>query len=162
MVIPSFYVGARDFNTGSPFMGKKCSYPLSYLLSAMLVLPNDLIFFILSIISMGGGGSILTWAVEGTNHTEATVATTAAAVAPAVQKLITSLPQVPQEVAHGWCKAKDMPYFEVSAKNDINVVQAFEVLASQALLRVSDVGVEPVRTALGRSPRDLPKKKTWE
>lgn len=162
MVIPSFYVGARDFNTGSPFMGKKCSYPLSHLLSAMLVLPNDLIFFILSIISMGGGGSILTWAVEGTNHTEATVATMAAAVAPAVQKLITSLPQVPQEVAHGWCKAKDMTYFEVSAKNDINVVQAFEVLASQALLRVSDVGVEPVRAALGRSPRDLPKKKTWE
>ncbi|KAK7812480.1 hypothetical protein U0070_020760 [Myodes glareolus] len=43
--------------------------------------------------------------------------------------------KVPQEVARGWCKAKDMPYFEVSAKNDINVVQAFEVLASQALLR---------------------------
>uniref|UniRef100_A0A8I6ANP1 Rab7b, member RAS oncogene family n=1 Tax=Rattus norvegicus TaxID=10116 RepID=A0A8I6ANP1_RAT len=43
--------------------------------------------------------------------------------------------QVPQEVAHEWCKEKDMPYFEVSAKNDINVVQAFEVLASRALLR---------------------------
>ncbi|OBS72271.1 hypothetical protein A6R68_13154, partial [Neotoma lepida] len=46
-----------------------------------------------------------------------------------------SYPMVPQEVAHGWCKEKDMPYFEVSAKNDINVVQAFEVLASRALLR---------------------------
>uniref|UniRef100_D3YZQ6 RAB7B, member RAS oncogene family n=2 Tax=Mus TaxID=862507 RepID=D3YZQ6_MOUSE len=43
--------------------------------------------------------------------------------------------QVSQEVVHGWCKEKDMPYFEVSAKNDINVVQAFEVLASRALLR---------------------------
>ncbi|XP_036019822.1 ras-related protein Rab-7b isoform X2 [Mus musculus] len=43
--------------------------------------------------------------------------------------------KVSQEVVHGWCKEKDMPYFEVSAKNDINVVQAFEVLASRALLR---------------------------
>lgn len=63
--------------------------------------------------------------------------------------MILSLPQVPQEVAREWCKEKDMPYFEVSAKNDINVVQAFEVLASRALLRVSDAGVETVRTALG-------------
>uniref|UniRef100_A0A8C4LFD1 Ras-related protein Rab-7b n=1 Tax=Equus asinus TaxID=9793 RepID=A0A8C4LFD1_EQUAS len=43
--------------------------------------------------------------------------------------------QVPQEVARGWCKEKDIPYFEVSAKNDINVVQAFEMLASRALSR---------------------------
>uniref|UniRef100_A0AAA9TUX9 Ras-related protein Rab-7b n=1 Tax=Bos taurus TaxID=9913 RepID=A0AAA9TUX9_BOVIN len=43
--------------------------------------------------------------------------------------------QVPQEVAQGWCKEKDIPYFEVSAKNDINVVQAFEMLASRALSR---------------------------
>lgn len=144
-------------------MGRECSYSLSHLLSAVLVLPNDLISFILSINRVGEGReSISTWVLEGTNHTEATVATTAAAVAPAMQKLTISLPQVPQEVAHGWCKAKDMPYFEVSAKNDINVVQAFEVLASQALLRVSDVGVEPVRTALGRSPQDLSKKKMWE
>eukprot|EP00070_Physeter_catodon_P006573 XP_007114081.2 ras-related protein Rab-7b isoform X2 [Physeter catodon] len=44
--------------------------------------------------------------------------------------------QVPQEVAQDWCKEKDIPYFEVSAKNDINVVQAFEILASRALSRV--------------------------
>ncbi|XP_044799209.1 ras-related protein Rab-7b isoform X1 [Bubalus bubalis] len=43
--------------------------------------------------------------------------------------------EVPQEVAQGWCKEKDIPYFEVSAKNDINVVQAFEMLASRALSR---------------------------
>ncbi|XP_004641189.1 ras-related protein Rab-7b [Octodon degus] len=43
--------------------------------------------------------------------------------------------KVPLEMAQGWCEEKDMPYFEVSAKNDINVVQAFEVLARQALLR---------------------------
>lgn len=45
---------------------------------------------------------------------------------------------MPQEVAQGWCKEKGMPYFEVSAKNNINVVEAFEVLASRALSRVSD------------------------
>lgn len=45
-----------------------------------------------------------------------------------------------QEVAQGWCKEKDIPYFEVSAKNDINVVQAFEMLASRALSRVSGYG----------------------
>ncbi|ELK03307.1 Ras-related protein Rab-7b [Pteropus alecto] len=43
--------------------------------------------------------------------------------------------QVSREVAQGWCKEKDIPYFEVSAKNDINVVQAFETLAGQALSR---------------------------
>lgn len=43
--------------------------------------------------------------------------------------------QVPQEVAQDWCKEKNIPYFEVSAKNDINVVQAFEMLASRALSR---------------------------
>lgn len=41
-------------------------------------------------------------------------------------------------MVQGWCKEKDIPYFEVSAKNDINVVQAFEVLASRALSRVSE------------------------
>lgn len=48
--------------------------------------------------------------------------------------------QVPQEVAQDWCKEKNIPYFEVSAKNDINVVQAFEMLAGRALSRVSGCG----------------------
>ena len=51
--------------------------------------------------------------------------------------VLPSFTQVPQEVAQGWCKEKNIPYYEVSAKNDINVVQAFEMLASRALSRVS-------------------------
>lgn len=47
---------------------------------------------------------------------------------------------MPQELAQGWCQEKDIPYFEVSAKSDINVVQAFEMLASRALARVSRHG----------------------
>lgn len=44
--------------------------------------------------------------------------------------------QVSKEAVSSWCKEKDIAYFEVSAKNDINVVQAFETLARQALSRV--------------------------
>ncbi|KAB0396646.1 hypothetical protein E2I00_012354 [Balaenoptera physalus] len=57
--------------------------------------------------------------------------------------------QVPQEVAQDWCKEKDIPYFEVSAKNDINVVQAFEMLASRALSRA---GIEDKARALFMIP----------
>lgn len=46
-------------------------------------------------------------------------------------------PQVPKETASAWCKEKDIPYFEVSAKNNINVAEAFETLAKQALNTVS-------------------------
>lgn len=45
--------------------------------------------------------------------------------------------QVSKEIASAWCKEKDIPYFEVSAKNNINVAQAFETLAKQALTTVS-------------------------
>lgn len=47
------------------------------------------------------------------------------------------VPQVPKETASAWCKEKDIPYFEVSAKNNINVAEAFETLAKQALSTVS-------------------------
>lgn len=47
------------------------------------------------------------------------------------------LPQVSKEIASAWCKEKDIPYFEVSAKNNINVAEAFETLAKQALTTVS-------------------------
>lgn len=49
-------------------------------------------------------------------------------------------PQVPKETASAWCKEKDIPYFEVSAKNNINVAEAFETLAKQALSTVRILG----------------------
>lgn len=42
--------------------------------------------------------------------------------------------------AQGWCNSKnDIPYFECSAKENINVEQAFQTVAKQALLQESDV-----------------------
>lgn len=67
--------------------------------------------------------------------------------------------QVPQEVAQDWCKEKNIPYFEVSAKNDINVVQAFEMLASRALSRVSGSCQLPPRMGQLRS---IQKSIYWE
>lgn len=56
--------------------------------------------------------------------------------------------QVPKELASSWCKEKDIPYFEVSAKNNINVAQAFETLAKQALTTVSTAcSVQPSLTS---------------
>nr|XP_013798215.1 PREDICTED: ras-related protein Rab-7b [Apteryx mantelli mantelli] len=55
--------------------------------------------------------------------------------------------QVSEEIASAWCKEKHIPYFEVSAKNDINVAQAFETLAKQALTTVSPDAVLLLRDA---------------
>jgi len=42
--------------------------------------------------------------------------------------------------AQGWCNSKnDIPYFECSAKENINVEQAFQTVAKQALLQESDI-----------------------
>ncbi|XP_025133432.2 ras-related protein Rab-7b isoform X2 [Bubalus bubalis] len=65
--------------------------------------------------------------------------------------------EVPQEVAQGWCKEKDIPYFEVSAKNDINVVQAFEMLASRALSRYRSILESYLTDSIKLSPEDQPK-----
>ncbi|KAJ1138230.1 hypothetical protein NDU88_004621 [Pleurodeles waltl] len=43
--------------------------------------------------------------------------------------------QVSKEKALSWCKERDASYFEVSAKNDVNVDQAFEKLAADAFQR---------------------------
>ncbi|RLV64096.1 hypothetical protein DV515_00017601 [Chloebia gouldiae] len=53
-------------------------------------------------------------------------------------------PMVPKETASAWCKEKDIPYFEVSAKNNINVAEAFETLAKQALSTVSTLQLRAV------------------
>lgn len=42
--------------------------------------------------------------------------------------------------AQGWCHSKnEIPYFECSAKDNINVEQAFQTVAKQALLQETDV-----------------------
>uniref|UniRef100_A0A452IJM7 Uncharacterized protein n=1 Tax=Gopherus agassizii TaxID=38772 RepID=A0A452IJM7_9SAUR len=67
--------------------------------------------------------------------------------------------QVSKETASFWCKEKDIPYFEVSAKNDINVVQAFETLARQALLRYQEMLENYLTDSIKLTPDDQPKKK---
>lgn len=62
---------------------------------------------------------------------------------------------MPQEVAQGWCKEKNIPYFEVSAKSDFNVVQAFEMLASRALSRVSGTRTTYEHGGLGAARSSL-------
>ncbi|KAM6217350.1 ras-related protein Rab-7b [Rhynchocyon petersi] len=64
--------------------------------------------------------------------------------------------QVSQEVAQHWCKEKGITYFEVSAKNDINVVQAFEMLASQALSRYQSNFENYLTGSIKLAPEDKP------
>uniref|UniRef100_A0A8C5RTJ6 Ras-related protein Rab-7b n=1 Tax=Laticauda laticaudata TaxID=8630 RepID=A0A8C5RTJ6_LATLA len=64
--------------------------------------------------------------------------------------------QVSKEVASSWCKEKDVAYFEVSAKNDINVVQAFETLTRQALSRYQGVIENYLTESIKLSPEDQP------
>ena len=54
--------------------------------------------------------------------------------------MFVSFLQVTHKRAQGWCNSKnDIPYFECSAKENINVEQAFQTVAKQALLQESDV-----------------------
>ncbi|XP_043932778.1 ras-related protein Rab-7b isoform X2 [Protopterus annectens] len=43
--------------------------------------------------------------------------------------------QVSKDMAKAWCDERNLPYFEVSAKNDLNVDFAFETLARNALTK---------------------------
>nr|CAB3265382.1 ras-related protein Rab-7a-like [Phallusia mammillata] len=44
--------------------------------------------------------------------------------------------------AQGWCHSKNnIPYYECSAKDNINVEQAFQTVAKQALMQESEVGL---------------------
>lgn len=62
--------------------------------------------------------------------------------------------QVSREVAQAWCRQKDIPYFEVSAKSDFNVVQAFETLASRALHRYRSILDSYLADSIKLSPAD--------
>uniref|UniRef100_A0A663FAX6 RAB7B, member RAS onco family n=1 Tax=Aquila chrysaetos chrysaetos TaxID=223781 RepID=A0A663FAX6_AQUCH len=61
------------------------------------------------------------------------------------------------EIASTWCKEKDIPYFEVSAKNNINVAEAFETLAKQALTTVR-IFESYLTDSIKLTPNDKPKK----
>ncbi|KAJ7331723.1 hypothetical protein JRQ81_013903 [Phrynocephalus forsythii] len=67
--------------------------------------------------------------------------------------------QVSKEAASSWCKEKDIAYFEVSAKNNINVVQAFETLARQALSRYKGIIENYLTDSIKLTPEDEPKRK---
>ncbi|XP_053106448.1 ras-related protein Rab-7b [Hemicordylus capensis] len=67
--------------------------------------------------------------------------------------------QVSKEAASSWCKAKDITYFEVSAKNDINVVHAFETLAKQALSRSKGIYENYLTDSIKLTPEDQPSTK---
>lgn len=48
--------------------------------------------------------------------------------------------QVPNKRAQSWCHSKgDIPYFETSAKEAINVEQAFQTVAKNALAQETNV-----------------------
>lgn len=48
--------------------------------------------------------------------------------------------QVSQRRAEQWCKSKnDLPFFETSAKEAINVEQAFQKVAKSALMQETEV-----------------------
>ncbi|XP_044528672.1 ras-related protein Rab-7b isoform X1 [Gracilinanus agilis] len=67
--------------------------------------------------------------------------------------------EVSQEKALDWCKEKDIPYFEVSAKNNINVEQAFELLARQALIRHRGIFENYLTDSIKLSPLGEPRNK---
>ncbi len=47
--------------------------------------------------------------------------------------------QVPQRRAHNWCESKNnIPYFETSAKEAVNVENAFQKIAKDALAKEND------------------------
>lgn len=53
---------------------------------------------------------------------------------------LSRLPQIFQKRALAWCQAKNnIPYFETSAKEAINVEQAFQTIAKNALQQEADV-----------------------
>jgi Ras-related protein Rab-7A len=64
--------------------------------------------------------------------------------------------QVPQKKAQQWCQEQgDIPYFETSAKEAINVEQAFQKIASIALERSvdEDVTLDPGVVDLNSNPQ---------
>lgn len=58
--------------------------------------------------------------------------------------------QVSAKRAQQWCQSKnDIPYFETSAKEGINVEKAFQTIAKNALAQESEVSVVAQRPPVG-------------
>lgn len=54
--------------------------------------------------------------------------------------IVPYIPQVSQKRAMTWCQSKgNIPYFETSAKEAINVEQAFQTIAKNALQQEAEV-----------------------
>nr|XP_056701179.1 ras-related protein Rab-7b [Euleptes europaea] len=67
--------------------------------------------------------------------------------------------EVSKEEASLWCLKKNIAYFEVSAKDDINVVQAFETLSRQALSRYQGTIENYLTDSIKLTPEDESRKK---
>ncbi|MEE6493560.1 hypothetical protein FKM82_016887 [Ascaphus truei] len=68
--------------------------------------------------------------------------------------------QISKEAAVSWCKEKDIPYFEVSAKNNINVDQAFETLAKKALVHYQETIESCLTDSIKLTPMEKSSHKT--
>ncbi|XP_063811228.1 ras-related protein Rab-7b [Pseudophryne corroboree] len=60
--------------------------------------------------------------------------------------------QVSEESAISWCKERKMQYFEVSAKDNINVDLAFETLAKKALMHYQECRESCLTDSIKLSP----------
>lgn len=67
--------------------------------------------------------------------------------------------QVSKDMAMVWCDERSLPYFEVSAKNDVNVDFAFETLARNALTKYRESLESYFTDSIKLNPMDKPKRK---
>ena len=75
---------------------------------------------------------------------------------------LTDVLQVPTRRAQNWCESKNnIPYFETSAKEAINVEQAFQKIARNALAKENDDIYKPQVNAVPdiRLDANTPQKK---
>ncbi|XP_075052255.1 ras-related protein Rab-7b [Mixophyes fleayi] len=62
--------------------------------------------------------------------------------------------QVSEELAVSWCEERRMLYFEVSAKDNINVEMAFETLAKKALIHYQECRESYLTDSIKLTPKE--------